>query len=79
MARAIDRVHLRRFHKALQQAGVEVNRMVIDADLLAPQSCEAIWIAGRCLVGRACGVRLSVQEAQRTACATQMRAGLKLA
>ncbi|AZC51675.1 hypothetical protein C4K35_4096 [Pseudomonas chlororaphis subsp. piscium] len=73
---SLDRGRLRRFRQALQQVGVEVERMVIDVDLLPPDSSEALWLAGRWLVGGNQDVRLAVVESQRIACAAQLGPGL---
>ncbi|TKK37748.1 hypothetical protein PflCFBP13517_25705 [Pseudomonas fluorescens] len=72
----MERQHFRQFCRALQLAGVEVRQIVIDVDLLPEDSAEAIWLAGRWLVGGELGVRLAVDDSRRLACAVQVGRGL---
>ncbi|WP_256583248.1 MULTISPECIES: type II secretion system protein GspL [Pseudomonas] len=72
----LDRGRFSEFQQALHQAGVDVERMVVDADLLSPDSPEALWLAGRWLVGGSLDVRLAVDESQRLDCAARMGPGL---
>lgn len=72
----LDRGRFSAFQQALHQAGVDVERMVVDADLLSPDAPEALWLAGRWLVGGSLDVRLAVEESQRLDCAARMGPGL---
>ncbi|WP_458737046.1 type II secretion system protein GspL [Pseudomonas chlororaphis] len=72
----LDRGRFSEFQQALHQAGVDVERLVVDADLLSPDAPEALWLAGRWLVGGSLDVRLAVDESQRLDCAARMGPGL---
>lgn len=72
---ALERARFTAFWAALGEAGVQVTRMVVDADLLPLQSTQAQWLCGRWILGGSLEARLALDDQQRRAWAGQLAPG----